>query len=163
MLAHKEEGRLSLATPLGRALALSVLGLLSSSIGCEQLTWSVSPAVEPWCANAATIRWCELRALAAAPCEMRASTPATATLLKQTGRVDDQAGLSATDRSVNLDHAFAARRSPRRRHAPIIILDDIITTGATAREATRALIEAAHDVVGVAVVAATQRRLDVSS
>jgi orotate phosphoribosyltransferase len=38
-------------------------------------------------------------------------------------------------------------------------VDDIVTTGATLREATRALTSAGWPVIGCAVIAATQRRV----
>jgi predicted amidophosphoribosyltransferase len=71
--------------------------------------------------------------------------------------VEDQAGLSARARAANLDHAFVARRV-RGTEGPIIVVDDIITTGATGVEAARALRAAGGHILGMAVVAATQRR-----
>ncbi|KQX72444.1 MULTISPECIES: ComF family protein [Aeromicrobium] len=78
--------------------------------------------------------------------------------LTYTRRTDDQAGLDAAARRANLDGALAARprtgSSPRR----VVVVDDVLTTGATTREAVRALSAAGRPPVGIAVVAATPRR-----
>lgn len=70
----------------------------------------------------------------------------------------DQAGLDAASRRDNLAGAFVARprsgSSPRR----IVVVDDILTTGATAVEAVRALSAAGRRPTGIAVIAATPRR-----
>jgi ComF family protein len=65
-------------------------------------------------------------------------------------RVRDQAGLSAAERADNLRGAFIARRVSTAR---IVLIDDIVTTGATLSEAVRALSEAGGEVVGAATVA----------
>jgi hypothetical protein len=54
--------------------------------------------------------------------------------------VADQSGLDAPARAANLSGAFAAREV--RTGRLIVVVDDIITTGATALEATRALTAA---------------------
>jgi predicted amidophosphoribosyltransferase len=70
----------------------------------------------------------------------------------------DQAGLGAAARHANLDGALVARprtgSSPRR----VVVVDDVLTTGATTREAVRALTAAGRRPVGIAVVASTPRR-----
>lgn len=85
----------------------------------------------------------------------------TARLLRQRRRPRDQAGLSAADRWDNLAGALTARsRDPCRRWRgwTVVVVDDVVTTGASLTEATRALTAAGLTVTGSAVVAATQRR-----
>jgi predicted amidophosphoribosyltransferase len=69
----------------------------------------------------------------------------------------DQSGLGAEARWTNLEGAFRARRRTRSPGADLVVVDDILTTGATVVEALRALRRAGHRPVGVAVVATTPR------
>ncbi|BBH16507.1 hypothetical protein Back2_07940 [Nocardioides baekrokdamisoli] len=95
----------------------------------------------------------------------RAGLPASyAPLLTLRGGVADQAGLTAVQRAANLDRAFTcpAHRvralAARLPAAHVLICDDVITTGATAREAQRALEAVGMPVKGIAAIAATQKR-----
>lgn len=76
--------------------------------------------------------------------------------------VEDQAGLGAADRQRNLAGALVGRvpRQPPSDLDPtrVVIVDDVVTTGASLTEAARALRTVEVDVLGAAVVAATQRR-----
>lgn len=76
--------------------------------------------------------------------------------LRHRRRVADQAGLTATDRVLNLTGAMQSRLDLRGWR--VIVVDDVITTGATLTEAARALREAGAEVPVCAVIAATQRR-----
>ncbi len=85
-------------------------------------------------------------------------------LLRVRRGVADQSGLDAAERAANLGGsmratAWAVRELGRRRgRTRLVVCDDVLTTGSTAREAQRALEEAGLDVVRVATVAATARR-----
>ncbi len=68
----------------------------------------------------------------------------------------DQAGLSRAERDANRRGSLIA--SPRLRGRDCLVVDDILTTGATAREAVRAIDAAGGRVIGVAVIAHTALR-----
>jgi predicted amidophosphoribosyltransferase len=59
-------------------------------------------------------------------------------LLRHSGRRRDQAGLTAAERWINLSHAFRSLAVT----GPVVLVDDLVTTGATAHWAARALREA---------------------
>jgi predicted amidophosphoribosyltransferase len=87
---------------------------------------------------------------------------AVAPLLRSRGGVRDQAGLTAAERAANLHGSMWCPDSGLRRFAGrpvrVVVCDDVLTTGATAREAQRALAAAGVRVVAIATVAATPRR-----
>jgi len=66
----------------------------------------------------------------------------------------DQAGLDAAARETNRRDSMVAVLAGRHH---VLLLDDIVTTGATLTEAARALGAAGNTVLGAAVVAATPR------
>lgn len=76
----------------------------------------------------------------------------------------DQAGLDARGRAVNVHGSMRcpsgalARLARRSTHAHVVVCDDVVTTGATAREAQRALEAVGLRPLAVAAVAATRRR-----
>jgi predicted amidophosphoribosyltransferase len=159
LVAHKEDGRTGLGRPLGRALAVAAMGLLASVPGPGGAVRLV-----PVPSRRATVRARGHEPLLrmtheAARALRRAGIPTTvATVLRHRRAVADQAGLNAAERAANLAGAFVVRRRGPTGGADVwLVVDDIVTTGATALEATRALLDADIPVRGVAVVAATQR------
>lgn len=152
LVAYKERGAWWLARPLGAALAWSVAGLVDAA-GAVSLV--------PVPSSAATVRargedvtW--LLARRAASELRRAGVEAQAErALRQVRRVADQSGLSVADRNANLAGALTARAGS---DGPVVVIDDIVTTGATLREAARAVEASGRPLLGAAVVAATRRR-----
>jgi predicted amidophosphoribosyltransferase len=78
-------------------------------------------------------------------------------VLRQSGWVADQAGLSSTDRRRNLAGALAVRTGWRSclDGRPVLLVDDVVTTGSTLTEARRVLVGAGAAVLGAATVAST--------
>ena len=83
--------------------------------------------------------------------------PAPALRLRR--RVADQAGLGHAARAANLEHAMEVRGpwAPVVVGATCLVVDDVLTTGATLVEATRALRRAGARHVVAATAAATRR------
>ncbi|ATZ26412.1 ComF family protein [Streptomyces lavendulae] len=158
VLAHKERGALPLAGPLGTALAAAVLrgGGGGAGAGAGELVLVPVPSAR----RAVRARGHDPArriALAASGRLRRAGAPArVAPVLRPRRRVADQAGLGARERLENLAGALEVCRGGARvtAGARIVLVDDVITTGATLAEAARALRAAGLGVAGAAVVAA---------
>lgn len=84
----------------------------------------------------------------------------SAPVLRHARVVADQAGLDTAGRAANLQGALVVppRLAVLVRDHPVVVVDDVLTTGATVREAARALTDAGADVLAAATVAATARR-----
>jgi predicted amidophosphoribosyltransferase len=78
-------------------------------------------------------------------------------LLRVVRRPADQAGLDAAARAANVAGRFGLRPRATASRA-VVLVDDVLTTGATLREAQRALEDGGLAPIGAAVVAATRRR-----
>ncbi|HWP66645.1 MAG TPA: phosphoribosyltransferase family protein, partial [Candidatus Limnocylindria bacterium] len=66
-----------------------------------------------------------------------------------------QTGLGAAARRANLARAFAVPRPDRIAGRRVLVIDDVITTGATADACARALLAAGARSVDVAAVGRT--------
>lgn len=162
ILTHKEHGTFSLAAPLGRVLAAAVSGALDPS-GVTVLV--------PVPSRAAVVRTrghdpvLRITRMAARHLRGSGQRVRVAQVLGQRGPVDDQAGLTASQRAENLAGSMGVRATARaalaRSDVPLSLLvcDDVLTTGATAREAQRALEETGLRIRAVVTVAATRKRL----
>lgn len=93
--------------------------------------------------------------LAAALCR-KTGLPLAAGLLYRTRETSSQAGLSASRRRRNVHGSFAATPPPLQGRRCWLV-DDVMTTGSTAREACVTLLDAGAAAVDVLVVARTPR------
>ncbi|MFB7667841.1 ComF family protein [Kitasatospora sp. NPDC056138] len=167
LLAHKERGALSLAGPLGGALAVAVRAALGHCTA-EPVPGADAGAVllvpVPSTRRAVRARGHDptLRLARAAARELRRGglRAAVAPVLRHGRAVADQSGLSAVERRRNLHGALAvpARLATRLTGGRPILVDDLVTTGASLAEAARALGAAGHPPSAAATVAATVRR-----
>ena len=152
LLAFKERGQRALAGPLAAYLSDAV------DVGHRQLAGPAGPPILvpiPSSRSAARQRGGDhlLRLVAEVATQNGLEVlPA----LRLAGRGRDSAGLSAAQRVANLAHRM--RAMPVAADRPVLIVDDIVTTGATVAEATRALQAAGWQVCGAAVIAATKLR-----
>lgn len=150
LLAHKERGALPLAGVLGAALAAAVVGGgpgAGGLCGAGGAPGAGEVALVPVPSARRQVRArghdpTRRIALAAAGRLRRAGVPArVAPVLRLRRAVADQAGLGARQRRENLAGALAVCRDGARLTdgARIVLVDDLITTGATLAEAARAV------------------------
>ncbi|MGW8062946.1 ComF family protein [Streptomyces ziwulingensis] len=149
LLAHKERGALALAAPLGAALAGAVragLRELRSGAGGAGAWGPVLLVPVPSARRAVRRRGHDPArriALAAAGELRRHGTDArVVAVLRQRHAVADQSGLDARQRLENLAGALAVVAGGDRLlcgGGPVVLVDDLMTTGASLTEAARAV------------------------
>ncbi|MFE2872543.1 ComF family protein [Embleya sp. NPDC059259] len=159
LAAFKEHGARRLARPLGDALARAAAAGLPDPAGSALLV--PVPSTRAAVRRRGRDATGELARRAAG--RLRAAGVPTRVLpaLRHTRRVQDQSGLSAHERRMNIRRSMIVSD----RLAPlftgisvVIVVDDVCTTGATLAEATRAVRAVGGRVGAAAVVAATTRR-----
>ncbi len=161
VLAFKERNRRDLARPLGQLLARAVDGL-------DRPGPTVVLVPVPSARAVARSRGGDhVRRLAAVAARELTLTVEPALQLHRAVR--DSLGLDSVERARNLAGAMRAQAAPTRAGddgaisaVSAVVVDDIVTSGATVREAVRALRAAGWPVAGAALVAATPYRLRVS-
>lgn len=158
LLAHKERGALALAHPLGTALAGAVrAGLLVAGVGAAGAEAGAGPAggavllvPVPSARRAVRARGHDPGrriALAAAAGLRRSGTPARAlAVLRQRRAVADQSGLTSRQRLENVAGALEVAAGGARLllGGPVVLVDDVMTTGASLTEAARAVTTAVY-------------------
>lgn len=153
LLAYKERGRRELARPLA--------AVLSGAVAAAQDAATVAvlaPVLVPVPSTRAAARargGDHVLRLARIAAQSSGGPVLPALRLRRMTR--DSAHLNVAERLVNIGGAMSAAPPPPGGPTRALIVDDIITSGATIAEATRALGEAGWSVLGAAVVAATPR------
>lgn len=159
VIAYKERGRRELAGVLGALLAAAVTAVLDTVTEPASGVVLVSPpssrAVAAQRGGDHVVRLSRA-AVRAGPRAGPGGRPGVAVgVLRSVRPVADSAGLGVAARARNLAGSMRAEPARGRR---AVLVDDIVTTGATLAEAARALGAAGWDVLGAATVAATPRR-----
>jgi predicted amidophosphoribosyltransferase len=157
IIAHKERGALGLTPFLAGRLAAAV-GTIAAAAGTGSRPIVLVPV--PSARSAVRRRGFDATwAMAAgAARRFRGDRDVRAgRLLTQLRPVRDQAGLGAAEREANLRGGFRATKAAPDA-ALVIIIDDVVTTGASLTEAARALRGAGVPVLAAATIAATERR-----
>jgi len=142
VLAYKEQGR----TDVARALAAPLLAAVSTALRgrCELVALPIGRAA--------------YRRRGYDPVRMllrKAGLGHPLAALRQTHDRAAQKSLSRAARAENLAGSMVASRGIRGRR--LLLVDDVVTTGASLSEAARALRAAGAEVVGAATLASTPR------
>lgn len=159
LLAYKEHARHTLAAPLG--------GLLAEAVATAVPRGPLLLIPVPSSARAARARHGDHLARLAGHAARRLRRAGRAVRVTRPLRAlprPDSAGLTAAERAAAAAHGFRVRpgRAPGLRRAAasarVVLLDDVVTTGATLAAVTTVLGRAGIRVSSAAVLTATRRR-----
>lgn len=143
IVTMKERGRCDLAVPLGLALARGVDQLLRWHLVERPLTLVPAPT-----------RWTSARARGGDPVTAVAGVVTqipgvgVASMLRMKMGARDSVGLSISARQRNVTGRVVLRRG-RRPDSELLLVDDVVTTGATVAESVRVLRTAGFRVAAV--------------
>jgi predicted amidophosphoribosyltransferase len=149
IVAVKEHGRADLVSPMGAALRGGLRQLLTW--GVLGLPLTVVPA--PTRRSAARRRGGDPVARIALAATSGAGDVAVVQALRMKALVRDSVGLSGAARQRNIAGRVALNRPAMVRGTDVLVVDDIVTTGATASEAVRVLQTSGARVVAVLALA----------
>lgn len=152
--AWKDHGRSDLTAPFADGLRRGARAMVPTLTGCGPVL------VVPLPSTAAARRargWDPVGTLAGVVADelVRRGVPASSgNVLRRTPGAD-QSGLSARDRARNLAGHVLVRRPSRVLGAQVVLVDDVLTTRATAAAASDVLVAAGARVRGGVVLAST--------
>jgi predicted amidophosphoribosyltransferase len=153
LLAYKDRGRVELARALSRRLRAAIAEAQREAGGGRAGT-ALLPVLIP--STRAAWRRRGYHPTRSVLARAHILVPPLWRALRLARQTADQAGLSATDRSGN--RAGSLRASHRLAGRDCLIVDDILTTGATVAEAARAVRAVGGRVRGAATIAWTPLR-----
>jgi ComF family protein len=152
----------SAAPVLGRLLQQAVSGIENAVSGVEnQAPWLVVP-VPLWPGKRRTRGFNQAEEIARAfwRSSLNPNIELCGTWLTRTRETASQTGLTRRQRQANLRGAFAVLKPEKVRGQSILLVDDVMTTGATAGECARVLLRAGARQVYVATVARATREAE---
>jgi predicted amidophosphoribosyltransferase len=157
ILAYKERGRRDLATPLGAPLAAALLQIRTRDADCGLGTvWMVPvPSRNAVAGRRGGQHVALLARRAAAALAGAGVAAAVAPALRMGAGVRDSVGLSAMARRANLAGRVLARRAGLPpAGTTVVLVDDVVTTGATASACAAALVQTGVAVSAILALAA---------
>lgn len=160
LLAYKEAGRRGLAVPFGARLAVGLRSVLAQQAMPEMLATRICLVPAPSRRGTARRRGgphvTAMARRAAVELTVEGRCPQVADCLRTAFSAADSAGLAAGDRRRNLAGRVRVRvRALPRAPDFVVLVDDVITTGATAMASVDALAERGIRVGAIVALTAT--------